>query len=104
MQRLVALHTSLLPANIEFMGMADYVSESIQDLLAGQSENFSDSDSSEGSHHSWRECFMANTPEGHVADGSEGGTTLVLQGYIYRSRDSSLIHRLKTLKWAVAIN
>jgi hypothetical protein len=62
-QRLAALHTSSEPVNIEFVGMADYVSESIHDLLVGASENLFDSNSSEASHHPSRECIMVNTPE-----------------------------------------
>jgi hypothetical protein len=51
----------LPPANDKFVGMADYVTESFYDLLVGDSEGISDSDSSRGSHHTSRECFMALT-------------------------------------------
>ena len=54
------------PTNDEFMGMTEYVMESFHDLLAGEAELPYDSDSSKGSHHPSRECFMAGTPEGHV--------------------------------------
>ena len=46
--------------------MIEYVMESFHDLLAGESESPSSSDSSRGSHHPSRECFMAGTPKGHV--------------------------------------
>ena len=34
-----------------------------------------DSDSSRGSHHPSRECFMAGTPEGYIESIHEGGAT-----------------------------
>jgi hypothetical protein len=52
--------------NDEFVGMTEYVAESFHDLLAGESESPSSFDSSRGSHHPSRECFMAGTPEGRV--------------------------------------
>ena len=39
------------PTNDEFMGMTEYVMQSFHDLLAGESELPSNSDSSKGSHH-----------------------------------------------------
>ena len=39
------------PTDDEFMGMMDYVTESFRDLLTGDSEMISDSDSSRRSHH-----------------------------------------------------
>jgi len=57
------------------MGMADYVSESFHDLLTGVSENISDSDSSETSHHPSHECFMENIPNGHVEEDGAGDAT-----------------------------
>ena len=57
------------------MGMTDYVVESFHDLLLGDSESISDSDSSWGSHHLSWECFMAGTPEGRVESIHEGGAT-----------------------------
>ena len=63
------------PTNDEFMGMTEYVAESFHDLLAGESESPSDSDSSRGSHHPSRECFMVGTPEGRVESIHEGGAT-----------------------------
>ena len=63
------------PTNDEFVGMTEYIAESFHDLLAGDLESLSDSDSSKGSHHPSRECFMAGTPEGRVESVHEGGAT-----------------------------
>ena len=52
--------------NDEFMGMTEYVVESFHNLLTGESESPSSSDSSRGSHHPSRGCFMTGTHEGHV--------------------------------------
>ena len=52
--------------NDEFVGMTEYVTESFHDLLVGESESPSGSDSCRGSHHPSRECFMAGSPEGQV--------------------------------------
>jgi hypothetical protein len=61
--------------------MANYVVESIHDLLASDSESISDSASSQGSYHPSCECFMAEivddahreaTLEGHVASANDG--------------------------------
>ena len=54
------------PMNNEFVGVTEYVAKSFHDLLAGETESSSTSDSSRGSHHPSRECFMAGTPEGHI--------------------------------------
>ena len=54
------------PVNDEFVGMTEYVTESFHDLLVREMESPSISDSSRGSHHPSRECFMAGTPKGHV--------------------------------------
>ena len=59
----------------EFMGMIKYVAESFHDLLAGESGSPSDTDSSGGSHHPSRECFVTDTPEGHVESIHEGEAT-----------------------------
>ena len=64
-----------LPMDDEFMGMDDYIVESFHDLLMGDSESPSDSDSSRGSHHPLRECFMVGTPDGRVESVHEGGAT-----------------------------
>jgi hypothetical protein len=62
------------PADGEFVGMMEYVSESFHDLLAGEAEVISDSGSSRGSHHPSRECFIVGVPEGHVEDAQSGET------------------------------
>ena len=61
--------------NDEFVGMTEYIMESFHDLLAGESESPSNSDSSRGSHHPSRECFMVGTPEGYVESIHEGEAT-----------------------------
>jgi hypothetical protein len=67
--------------NDEFVGMAEYVTKSFYDLLMGDSEGISDSNSSKGSHHPSHECFMAEgvhhveTRKGHIADVHEGEVT-----------------------------
>ena len=63
------------PTDNEFLGMMNYVTESFHDLLAGALEIISDSNSSRGSHHPLRECFMAGTPEERVESVHEGGAT-----------------------------
>ena len=63
---LVAQHTPPFPMNDEFMGMTKYVAGTFYDLLIGESESPSSSDSSRGGHHPSHECFMVGTPEGHV--------------------------------------
>jgi hypothetical protein len=62
------------PTDDEFVGVADYVSESFHDLLTGESETISDSDSDRGSHHPSLECFIADSPEGHVKSPHDGNT------------------------------
>ena len=62
--------------NDEFVGMTEYVADSFHDLLVGESESPSDSDSSKGSHQPPRVCFMAGTPEGYIESIYEGGATL----------------------------
>ena len=56
--------------------MTEYVLESFHDLLVEEPESPSSSDSSRGSHHPSRECFMAGTPEGHVESIPEEEATL----------------------------
>ena len=63
--------------NDEFVGMTEYVTESFHDLLTGETESPTTSDSSRGSHQPSRECFMAGTPEGHVESIHEGEATLM---------------------------
>jgi hypothetical protein len=72
---LIAQRMHLPPANNEFVGMTDYISECFHDLLVGDSEVISDSDSNRGSHHPSCECFMAETPVGHVTSVHEGEVT-----------------------------
>ena len=48
------------------MGVIEHVAESFHDLLAEEPESPFGSNSSRGSHHPSRECFMVGTPEGHV--------------------------------------
>ena len=54
------------PVNDEFVEMIEHIVESFHDLLVEEPESPSGSDSSRGSHHPFRECFMTSTPEGHV--------------------------------------
>jgi hypothetical protein len=67
--------------NDEFVGMTEYVTKSFYNLLVGDSEGISDSNSSRGSHHPSCECFMAEgahhveTRKGHIADVHEGEVT-----------------------------
>ena len=72
---LVPQRTPPSPANDEFVGMIEYVVESFHDLMR-VTESPSNSDSSRGSHHPFRECFMAGTPEGYVESIHEGEATL----------------------------
>ena len=58
--------------NSEFMGMADYASESVYDLLGIGSESLSTSCSRDGSHHPSHECFMAEVRDVHD-EGVHGG-------------------------------
>jgi hypothetical protein len=67
--------SSLLPVNDEFVGMADFSVELAHDLPVGDSESISGSASTEGSHHPLRECFMAETSEGHVSSASDSSET-----------------------------
>ena len=55
--------------------MTEYVAKSFHDLLLGELESPSDSNSSRESHHPSRECFMAGTPEGYIESIHEGGAT-----------------------------
>jgi hypothetical protein len=67
------MHPSFV--NDEFVGMADYITESFHDLLMRDSEVTSNSDSSGRSHHPSHECFMADTPDGHVESVQDEGAT-----------------------------
>jgi hypothetical protein len=61
-QCLIALGFDSLPTDSEFVGMTDYISESFHDLLAGELEATSNSNSNRGSHQPSRECFMVDPP------------------------------------------
>ena len=51
--------------------MIESISESLHSLLTEDSGSDSGSNSGRGSHHPSRECFMAQTSEGHVESVSE---------------------------------
>lgn len=53
--------------NDEFVGMADYASESVYDLLETDFEPLSGSPSGDGSHHPSRECFMAEVHDSRTS-------------------------------------
>ena len=72
---LVAQRTISSPANNEFMGMIESVTESLHGLLVEGLGSDSGSDSDRGSHHPSRECFMEETSEGHVESASEEEVT-----------------------------
>jgi hypothetical protein len=63
------------PTSGEFIGMADYIVDSIHNLLELGLGMLSNSNSSEGSHHPSRECFMAKTSDGHVSSTNDSGET-----------------------------
>ena len=58
----MAQRTPPSPANDEFMGVIEHVVESFHNLLVKELESPSGSDSSRGSHHPSRKCFMTGTP------------------------------------------
>ena len=72
---LVAQHTIPSPVNNEFVGMIESIMEYLHGLLAEGPRSDSSSDSSRGSHHPSRECFMEETPEGHIESISAEETT-----------------------------
>ena len=72
---LVALRMVQPPMDSEFMGVIEHDTESIHKLLTEEPESSSSSDSSRGSHHPSRECFMAETSEGHFKSVFEGEAT-----------------------------
>ena len=85
---LVAQRTIPSPTNNEFVGMIESIIESLHSLLMEGPGSDSGSDSSRGSYHPSWECFMVETPEGHIESvfaeettptgnlggGTEGGT------------------------------
>ena len=72
---LVALRMVQPPADDEFVGVIEHDTESLRRLLTEELESSSSSNSSRGSHHPSRKCFMAETSEGHVESVSEGEAT-----------------------------
>ena len=72
---LLAQRTTLSPMNNKFMGMIKSVTESLHGLLTEGTGLDSGSDSGRGSHHPSRECFMADTSEGHIESVSMEDTT-----------------------------
>ena len=91
----VAQRMPLSPTNDEFVGMTEYVTESFHDLLAEEMESHSTSDSSRGSHHSLRECFMVGTPEGYIESIHEGEATPTNDLYDEVQRDAGALPRLR---------
>ena len=73
---LVARRMVLPPVNNKFMGVIEHIMESLHNLLIEGPGSFSGSNSSRGSHHPSRECFMIGTPEGHVESIHEERATL----------------------------
>jgi len=63
------------PMNNEFMGVIEHVVDSFHDLLTEEPKSPSGSDSSRGSHHPSRECFMMGTLEGHIESIHMGDAT-----------------------------
>ena len=63
------------PTDSEFVGVVEQNPETLYGLLAEEPESSSSSDSSKGSHHPSWECFMTQTPEGHVQSVSGEETT-----------------------------
>ena len=57
------------------MGAIEQDTETLYELLNEEPVSLSSSDSSRGSHHPSRECFMTQTPEGHVESASREGVT-----------------------------
>ena len=68
--RLQALRMVQSPTDIEFVGAIEHDTETLYGLLNEEPGSFSSSDSSRESHHPSRECFMTQTPEGHVESAS----------------------------------
>ena len=56
--RLLALRMVQSPTDIEFVGAIERDMETLYELLNKEPGSFSSSDSSRGSHHLSRECFM----------------------------------------------
>ena len=62
--------------NNEFMGVIEHITDSLHNLLIEEPGSSSGSNSSRGSHHPSRECFMMGTPEGHIKSIPTEETTL----------------------------
>ena len=75
--RLVVQRMVPTPANNEFVGVIEHVTESFHDILAKEPESPSSSNSSRGTHHPSHECFMVGTPEGYVESIHKGEATLM---------------------------
>ena len=63
---LLSLRMVKPPTDSKFVGVVEHDPETLYGLLAEELESSSSSDSSKGSHHPSRECFMTQTPEGDV--------------------------------------
>jgi len=72
---LLALRMVQPPMDSEFVGAIEHDPETLHGLLNEEPGSFSSSDSSRGSHHPSRECFMMQTPEGHVESASKEEVT-----------------------------
>ena len=72
---LLSLRMVQPPTDSEFMEVVEHDPETLYGLLAEEPESSSSSDSSKGSHHPSRECFMTQTPEGHLQSVSGEETT-----------------------------
>ena len=72
---LLALCMVQPPTDSEFVGTIEPDMKTLHRLLTEEPGSFFSSDSSRGSHHPSRECFMAQTPEGHVEDVSREEAT-----------------------------
>ena len=63
------------PTDIEFVGVIEHDTETLYELLNKEPGSFSSLDSSRGSHHPSQECFMMQTPEGHIKSASREEVT-----------------------------
>ena len=72
---LVAQRTIPSLMNNELVGMIKSITESLHGLLMEGPGSKSGSDSDRGSHHPSRECFMTETPKGHIESVSVEETT-----------------------------
>ena len=63
------------PTDNEFVGVIEHDAESLHRLITEEPGSSSSSDSSRGSHHPSRECFMTGTLEGHIESVHKGEAT-----------------------------